>query len=67
MTIYAYNMSPHLLTVVCIFATGDLNAAISVATEGLKFVPDEPSLYFCLANVLGKMERYEVGLKKYLA
>ena len=41
---------------------GQHETAILVAKEAMKHVPDEPSIYYGLGNVLGKEGRYEVIL-----
>ena len=44
-----------------LFASGDREAAISVIREAKDHIPNEPSVYFNLANMLGQKDEFPVS------
>ncbi|XP_033127047.1 protein O-mannosyl-transferase TMTC4-like isoform X1 [Anneissia japonica] len=53
-------------TILLLDNLGQFDTAESVAEEALKHLPQEPSIYFALANVYGKSAKYENAEKNYL-
>ncbi|XP_076347219.1 transmembrane O-mannosyltransferase targeting cadherins 4 isoform X1 [Tachypleus tridentatus] len=45
--------------IIMLDSTGDLNKAESLAREALRYLPEESSLHFNLANTLGKIGKYQ--------
>ncbi|XP_050432156.1 protein O-mannosyl-transferase TMTC4-like [Adelges cooleyi] len=52
--------------IVMLDSIGELKRAENVARKALSILPDEPSLHFNMANILGKLNKYSESEKHFL-
>jgi len=52
--------------IVLLESIGKLKRAETVASIALSILPNEPNLHFNIANILGKMDRFEEAEKHFL-